>query len=504
MNFENIQMVVVRRKNDGVKINISQVNEENRYEEYECIMCGSKVIPVAPEGKIIGGANAKVTPYFKHLNADKCGSESFVHFWVKTEYIKIGDRFKVFTDKENEFICNQIFFEKTIVVDGRKYTPDATILTSCGNTIHFEYNYSNKKNIKNYLETWNKLNQIIIEVDINSILCVFNDLIPTFKALYYEGKCFNLKDDDDFYYKNIGKYKLTQNDKNVLHSREIELEKLDYLWEEIQKIRNEDKDYNEIGNLIRAISSKESRKVAIDILSRAKCGNSILQNYITFIKSNIDKHLKLLNLKYNRYLIKYETEIPRLVYDRIFNGIVIKFYIPDDNSPEICQIYDYNFKDDILSDSLKQRIDNVVEDLSTTHELLLKVLNILQINNKILNYKLNYKENTDYINAIYFEDYRNKCFVLSRDYYNIEGFKRYNPNSFESLLDENTSFITLNYIYMYNKQSFYITETLNSYELNRISSNFIRYKFIKFIKQENINMSYFYMDKFLPRYNFVK
>ena len=514
MNFENIQMVVVRKRSDGSKINIIQINEGNRYEKYECIVCGSDVIPVAPEGKIIGGATAKVTPHFKHLNADKCGTESFTHFWMKTEFIKIGDCFKVITDKENEYICNQIFFEKTIVINGRRYTPDATVLTSCGNTIHFEYNYSNKKKVKDYIDIWKELNNIIIEADMNSILSVFSDSVPTFKALYYEGKCFNLNDEDNAYYRTIGEYKLTKHDENYLESRKIEIENLDNLWEEIRKIKYENKDYSEIGNFIRSITSEEGRKVAIAILSRARCGNSILGNYVTFIKTNIDKRLKLLNLKYSGYLIRYETEVPRLIYDRIFNGVTIKFYIPDNgydsDIPVISQTYNYNFKDEILSNMLKIRIDTAVKELLSTHTVLLKVLDVFQSNKKVINYKLNYKINTDYIDAIYFEDYRNKHFVLTKSYNCLYDFKKDNPNIFSKIIDKvNKVPLFIKFSTYFNSNSFYICETKDSYEFNEIysySNEAINFKFDKFIKQCNIDMSYYLVNnnsKFLPRYNFV-
>jgi len=506
LNFENIQTVVVKRKSDGSKVNISKINEDNRYDEYECIVCGSKMIPAVPGGKTVDGLDAKVTPYFKHLDVKKCGSESFIHFWAKTELIKIGDTFKVVTDKEEEYICNQVLFEKTIIINDRRYTPDATILTSCGNTIHFEYCFSNKKNIKNYLEIWKELNHIIIEVDMNSVSCVFFDSIPTFKALYYNNKCFNLSDEDDFYLRTIGKYKVTKNDEEYLKNKEIEIGKLDYLWEETRKIKYDNKGFEDIGNLIRAISSEESRKIAIDILSKKQCGDSILNKYVLFLKTNIDKHLKLLNLKYNGYLIKYETEVPRLIYDRIFNGVTIKFYIPDSgyNSdvPEVHQTYSYSFKDEILSDTLKSRIDTTVEKLLSTHNLLLKVLDVFQKNDKIVNYKLNYKENTDYINAIYFVDYRNKCFVLSKGYYSKETFQEHHTNVFNNLIDDNTLFIGLHYL-SYN---FYIQETKDSYDFNFVNSTdkFIQYRFDKFIKQKTLNLSYYFVDKSLPRYNFVK
>lgn len=504
MNFENIQTVVVIRKSDDIKINISQINDDNRYDEYECIVCGSKMIPAVPGGKTVNGSIAKVTPYFKHLNADKCGSESFQHFWAKTELIKVGDKFKVITDKENEYICNQIFFEKTIIINDKRYTPDATIITSCGNTIHFEFNYSNHKKIKDYIDKWKELKHIIVEVDINSMLCVFTDTTPSFKALYYEGKCFNLTDEDDLYVKTIGKYIITKSDEEYLKSKEIEIEKLDCLWEETRKIIFQNKGFEDIGNLIRAISQGEGRKIAIDILSKKQCGDSILNKYVSFLKSNVDKRLKLLNLKYNGYLIKYETEIPRYIYDRIFNGIIIKFYIPDNDNPEIYQTYNYDFKDEILSIVLKNRIDFVVTHLSSANNSLLHIINVLKLNNKVIDSKLHYKERTDYVDSIYFEDYRNSRFILY-DHKNIS------KNKFADVFDgfiNDIEFIDLRdcrgYIYG-NALNVFITETEDSYGF---SYNIpVKYKFNNIFKQDNINLTYKSWDKsfkFLPRYDFVK
>jgi len=506
LNFENIQMAVVRRKSDGSKINISQINEDNRHDEYKCIVCGSEVIPVAPNGKIINGSNAKVTPHFKHLNADKCGQESFQHFWMKTEFIKIGDKFNIITDKTTEYICNQILFEVPIDIDDRKYIPDATIKTSCGSIIHFEFNYSNKKKIKDYIDRWRKLNHIIIEVNINSMMCVFDNSIPTFKALYYEGKCFNLNNDEDkLYYNTIGEYKLTEYDKDVLEVREKEIEKLDWLWDEIRRIKYENKDYNDIGDLIRSISSEEGRIIAIDILSKIKCGGSILQNYVNHIKSNIDKRLILLNLKHNGYLIKYETKIPRLIYDRIFNGLIIEFYVLDNNYPEIYQTYNYGFKEDILSDNLKLRIDNSIKNLQFSNNLLLHILEVLNINNKIINYKLHYKESTDYIDTIYFEDYRNKKYVIYNYYKTIKDFK----DIFGNLINDNTYcinlFSKLYKNYLNNDLDIFVIETENSFDfINKLP---IKYKYDKLFIQDEINLTYLKIDKtfrFLPRYNFIE
>jgi hypothetical protein len=489
-------MAVVRRKCDGYKINISQINEDNRHVEYECIVCGSEVIPVVPNGKTISGENSKITPHFKHLNAEKCGQETFQHFWMKTEFIKIGDKFNVTTDKTNEYICNQILFEVPIYIDGRKYIPDATIKTSCGNIIHFEFNYSNRKKIKDYIDRWKKLNHIIVEVNINSMMSVFDGSVPIFKALYYDGKCFNLSNDEDkLYYETIGEYKLTKSDEKILELREKEIQQLDWLWDEIRKIKYESKDYNDIGELIHSISSDKGRKIAIDILSRVRCGGSILQNYVYYIKDNIDKHLKLLNLKYNGYLIRYETKIPRLIYDRIFNGIIIEFYVLDSDESEICQTYKFDFKDEILTNKLKSRIDNIVKILSISNDKLLRILNVLKLNNKLVNYVLHYKESTDYIDSIYIEDYRNKKCVIYNEYYNktIENFKDYFKN-----INDKTVFINV-------FENNFIIETEDSY---KIINNFnVKYKYNNIFHQKEINLTYLKIDKtfkFLPRYNFIE
>ena len=499
MNFENIQMPFAKRQDDGVKVNIGQINEENRYDKYECIVCGSDVVPVAPNGKIVDGSDAKVTPHFKHLDANKCGVENFVHFWAKTEYIKIGDRFIIITDKETEYICNKIFFEKTITINKKKYTPDATIITSCGKTIHFEFNYSNKKRIRDYIDRWKELNQVIVEVDLSSVVCVFSDAIPVFRALYYEGKCFNLSEEDKVYYNTIGQFKLTNEDKKVLKKRKDEIEKLDYLWDEIRKIKYEGKCLEGIGNLIRSIETEEGRKIAIDILGRMRCGTSILNQYVDYVKSNIDRKLKLLNLEHDGYLIKCETEIPRLIYDRIFKGIIIKFYTPDNfKEPEDeVIIYDCNFSENILSDYFKRRIDYALERIKNTHNIITRMLHILNKNNKISQYKLHYSERTNYIDMICFDDYRNKRFVLG-DY--LCKNDNLSEKNFGDLINENLKYIT--YSYWMKPMNSYIIETRDSYSIETIN---IQYKFDMI--PDTLNLTYRFIDdtyKHLPRYNFTQ
>jgi hypothetical protein len=491
LNFENIQMAVVRRSDNGVKVNISEVNEDNRYDKYECIVCGSEVIPVAPDNKVVNGDSAKVTPHFKHAKDSKCGSESFIHFWTKTEFLKVGDKFKVITDVENEFVCNQIYFEEPIIVDGKKYIPDATIFTSCGNTIHFEFNYSNSKKIKDYLDKWEKLNQIIVEIDISTLLCVFDSTIPTFKALYYEGKCFNLNSEDSLYIRTVGEYnKISQSDRDSLNDRKSNIEKLDWLWDKIRQYKNDELTLEEIGKEIQSINTEDMRLTVVEIFSKTNCKNNVLKNYTSFMENKIQKRLKLLNLKYNGYLIKYTTKIPNKIYDRIFKGVIIEFHVLNSDTTEIYQTNRYDFKEEILSHNLKTRIDNSVQYLSNTNNLIIKIKNAFNLDNKVKNMKFHFRESTDYMDALYIKDYRDKTFVFHRE--NIKDL-------FIDFINSETHYIDLRGYYWNN---YYIIETNDSYKIS--SNDEPLYEFNKIFNQKIINITCKFFNNsfiYLPHYD---
>lgn len=500
LNFENVQMAVAIRESDNMKIDIGNITEKNRYEDYKCVVCGSKVIPVAPDGKRTDGNNAKVTPHFKHFDAESCGRESFEHFWCKTEFIKIGDKFKIITDKENEFTCSQIQFETPIDIDGKKYIPDATITTSCGSIIHFEYGYSNTKKIKDYIDIWSKLNNIIVEVDLKSISGVFyyDNFIPTFNALYYKGKCFNLNTEDEIYYKTIGEYKLTKYDKKILEIRKDKVEALDWLWDEIKTIKYNNKDYDGIGDILHSIDDDETRSIAIDMLSKIKCGNSILNNYISYLKDKLERRMKLFNLKHDGYLIKYKIKVPKLIYDRIFKGLLICLYSPYGHETKY-QTYDLKFsKHDILNNTeIKKSIEYCTHQIKKENNLLLKALKILQDNEKVIEYKLHYKIRTDYIDAIYFKDYRGYDFILHCSLLTNE--LDIINNDFNNIIKENSGFIEYN--------NYILIETNNSYRSNRSNCYIdVHYDFDNLLLQKEINLSYLFDEEYtyLPKYDFVK
>jgi competence CoiA-like predicted nuclease len=92
---DNINVWFARNK-EGNIVTIDKINEDNRYEEYSCPICESKLIPK------LGDINAH---HLAHKDASKCDRETQIHFFVKNELLKQGDKFTVKLDNEiKEFI----------------------------------------------------------------------------------------------------------------------------------------------------------------------------------------------------------------------------------------------------------------------------------------------------------------------------------------------------------------------------------------------------------------
>ena len=103
MGFENVNLWFAKDKNNGIMM-IKDIIEENKHNEYTCPICGGLVR--ANTGKIKSW-------YFSHINADDCSSETIVHWFVKYELLKVGERFKVkINDDIKEYVCKEIIEEK--------------------------------------------------------------------------------------------------------------------------------------------------------------------------------------------------------------------------------------------------------------------------------------------------------------------------------------------------------------------------------------------------------
>lgn len=288
-------------------VTIDDINDENKKNTYSCPMCSSSVIPKATK-------SIKVTPYFAHVDVSKCNSETMIHFWFKNKFLERGNSFTVISDKERHYICKEVLVEESYEAADKIYRPDVTVLTECGNIIYFEMDYSNKKKIEDYLDIWLDLKNIVVEVDIKKLMD--KDKVPTFKALFYEGKCFNTKK-NDLYYNTIGKYK-EEKFKCGTWDNELKerIKRLDWFWNDVIKYKKGEVNIEQIVNLLDSIEDKSEKELIHVILNKPKCID-IIKDCIEY---KTDKEYDLIISKISKKYDQYNPEhIEKVVeYDRSF------------------------------------------------------------------------------------------------------------------------------------------------------------------------------------------
>lgn len=300
MGYENVNLWFADNKNNEI-ITIDDINNKNKHDTYKCPVCGSEVIPSAIE-------SVKVTPHFKHLDRSKCSAESQIHWWYKNKFIMPGDSFRIVSDKEREYICKEIKIEQEYKVGDKIYKPDMTIITESGETIYFEMNYTNKKKVEDYLDLWLELENIVVEIDIKQLMQ--RNVIPTFTALFYNGKCFNTKK-QDIYYNTIGKYKEEQYRNGIDEKRKEQIKKLDWFWRDVFRYKKGEVDIEYMVDEIDAIGNKE---LIYNILNKFKCTNiydEMIKNKNIEMYKNVQSYLEdnYPNIKYS--LIKEEIHKKR-------------------------------------------------------------------------------------------------------------------------------------------------------------------------------------------------
>lgn len=313
--YDNVNLWFAKDINNNI-ITIDEVDFQSKNNFY-CPMCGSDLIPKAIKSHLI-------TAHFAHIDASKCNGEGMIHFWFKNKFLEPGDVFTVLSDKERQYICKEVLVEHSYNIRDKIYRPDVTVLTECGNTIYFEMDYSNKKKIQDYIDIWLELKNIVVEVDIKKLMS--KDKIPTFKALFYNGKCFNVKNsENDLYYNTIGKYKENFFNKLYTEKDKTELIKLDWFWKDVNRYKQGEIDIDQLSELINYIDDINSREIVVDILKSTIC-QSIIKDYVQNIKNKLTINLDLFNLDVQDININYRIKIPHKIYDRLYCNYTVEFY----------------------------------------------------------------------------------------------------------------------------------------------------------------------------------
>jgi len=280
--------------------------------KYYCPLCGSDLIP--RQGK-------KMSWHFAHVDKSKCTTEAAVHWWVKNQMIKIGDVFKINTDSLKEYYCKSVQIEKTIETSHGLYRPDLIIETQCGSIIYVEIKNTNKKKLKDYIDIWSELKNIVVEIDINDFYETLEEII-VFKAVYYNGKCLNV-DKNDVYYNLIGMQKELAILDLEYQKRLIEIKKLDWLWDTIYLYKTGIVKIVDMIDSLMSITDEKDRETAISILNKNNC-NNVKKDIVNYYKININLFMETQISK--NCALTYKIIVPKLLVDKFYNGLSVDIY----------------------------------------------------------------------------------------------------------------------------------------------------------------------------------
>lgn len=321
MSYSNVKLWFAKNEvGDIVTINDVDNIKKNTY---SCPMCGSSLTPKAIKSK-------QVTSHFAHVDKSKCNSETMIHWWFKHKFIEEGDKFKVKSNEEDQYVCKEVLVEQSYDIGEMTYRPDVTVKTECGEVIFFEMAFSNHKKVKDYLDIWLGLKNIVVEVDIKQLL--LNDEVPKFKALFYEGKCFNIKKNDT-YYNTIGKYKEEKLNGEVDSKLRERLQKLDWLWRDILNYKKGEIEIEYLSELIDSIDL-EDKEILETIFKKPSCTNimtdlkehELQQRYIEichYVRINYgEEYIKYLekNFEYVREPFIGSWYESKIILKNLYNG----------------------------------------------------------------------------------------------------------------------------------------------------------------------------------------
>lgn len=306
-DINNVNLWFAKDINNNIVL-ISNINEQNKHNEYFCPICNSNVVP---------RTGNKMSWHFAHKDSKKCGSEAMIHWWIKNELVKEGDTFNVIIDGQVvNYKCKEILIEKPQVTSLGIYKPDITIITDTNEQVYVEIANTNKKRMKDYADIWEELNNIVVEVDIKDIIT--GDKINIFNNIDYKRYIYNR--DVDKTIKKICR-------KNKVEYKDC-IENLQWVMNDCYKYINGE---IEIDELYDEIELLDNRNIILDILSNNDKCNSIYKNLYNYECDKFYEHygIKIRDKINNRYtdLLDRKLKIKNTLIDNCSMGLKI-----DDNS----------------------------------------------------------------------------------------------------------------------------------------------------------------------------
>lgn len=352
MNYDNVKLWFAH--NNGNIVTIDEINEENKNENYSCPVCGSELKPKAIKSK-------QVSSHFAHIDSSKCNSETMIHWWFKHKFLEVGDAFTVTSDEERQYVVKEVKVEQSYQVTDNTYKPDVTIFTDCGKVIYFEMAFSNKKNVKDYLDIWLELKNIVVEIDIKQLM--FKSEIPAFKALFYEGKCFNIKKNDK-YYNTIGRYKEEKLKGKFDSELKERIRKLDWFWNDVLKYKKGDFEIEYMIELIDSID-KEDKSVIIEVLKKQKC----LTIYEEYVKVKLEKYYNEITHYFDEFYPYEFYSISKIDigYGKILLEPQIKLSIKDSMYHYVYEINEFTIGQ--IKNKISKNINDVVINMKNKSTL---------------------------------------------------------------------------------------------------------------------------------------
>lgn len=349
MGIQDVEIWFARNKNGDI-VTIDEVDKEKdkeNQEEYHCPICNSILRTKT---------GVERAWHFAHVDRSKCNNESIYHFWYKNKLLQQGDKFIIRSDSDKEYICKEILVEQTYNVGDKIYKPDLTVICENDNIIYFEFDYTNKKKLQDYIDLWIGLGNTVVEIDVKTLLNYKKDKLPVFKALWYEGKCFNVKKGEQIYYNTIGKYKENLiNNKNYTKRKE-EIKKLDWFWKDVIKYKQKKINIQQMVNTIDCINCEEERNVLNEILGKRSC-NDLYNDYLKYKSNNILKYLKnnIKELETKKYKIEL-SDLYKNYYNKILTQDVCFYNFIEDS---VCSYNILNYSNNLILDHIIGNIEKI-------------------------------------------------------------------------------------------------------------------------------------------------